>query len=85
MFSDQQVMQWHRLWNDNLVFLADVNRKIVAQKRRIEELKGMDRHRERVRTGEVKDRVTQTQVTWKAETNRFVKAPREAVSEFSST
>ena len=45
--SDEQVCQWHRMWNDNLVFLADVNRRIVRQRNQIIALGHSDRVRVR--------------------------------------
>ena len=76
-FSDEQVCQWHRMWNDNLVFLADVNRRIVRQRNQIIALERNDRVREQIYNGELADRICQTPVTFVARTRPRRLAERE--------
>ena len=49
-------MQRHRLWNDSLCFLDDVHCKI-------KDLQGEDCHREKLKKGEPRDKVTQVPLT----------------------
>ena len=76
-FSDEQVCQWHRMWNDNLVFLADVNRRIVRQRNQIIALERNDRVREQIYNGELADRTCQTPMTFVAGTRPRRLAERE--------
>ena len=62
-YTDEQIKQWHRMWNDNLCFLADVNKKIVSQRRRLDELEEREHFREQVRLGEKSDMMSQTPLT----------------------
>ena len=63
-FTDEQVKQWHRMWNDNLCFLADVNRKITMQRNRILQLERKDQLRAQHQEGDLKDRMCQTPNTF---------------------
>lgn len=42
-FTDDQIKQWHRMWNDNLMFLGSVNKTINKQRRELELLQGIEK------------------------------------------
>ena len=67
-FSDDQVRQWHRMWNDNICFLADCNQRIVRQRARIESLERINRLQFLNEKGEIKDKMVQTKLSFDGET-----------------
>ena len=67
-FSDDQVRQWHRMWNDNICFLADCNQRIVRQRARIESLEQINRLQFLNEKGEIKDKMVQTKLSFDQDT-----------------
>ena len=60
-FTDEQIRHWHRHWNNNLVYLVNMSAKVNRELIENQNLRDRKNFAERVRLGQVEDKVIQTE------------------------
>ncbi|CAK8995406.1 unnamed protein product, partial [Durusdinium trenchii] len=63
-FEDEQIRQWHRMWNDNLMFLGSVNKRLQQERAKLLDHEDFEKIREKYLSGLLTDRSSQTPISY---------------------